>query len=179
MKKNVLIISSSPRKNGNSAILAEQFEKGASSRGNRCELIHLAGLDINYCRGCGNCYNLGNPCPQRDDSLEIIVKMINADVIVLATPVYFYAPSAQLMTLIDRCCARYQEMSGKDVYLILTAADEDPRSLDPAVETIRGFIRCLPDAEERGVIYGTGAWQPGDIRKTDAPEKAFAMGESV
>lgn len=179
MDKSVLVISASPRKGGNSDFLADEFMRGAIASGNTCQKIRLAEKNINYCRGCGNCYSLGNPCPQKDDAPEIAVKMINTDVIVFASPVYFYAPCAQLKTLIDRCCARYQEMEDKDIYMIFTCSDSDPNSLDSTLTTMRGFIRCLPNAAERGIIYGTSSLQPGDVRRTEAPERAYAMGKSV
>lgn len=78
---------------------------------------------INYCTGCGTCLNEGKRCPQKDDMSEILEKMIAADVIVMATPVYFYTMCAQMKTLIDRTCSRYTEIRNKEFYFIVTAAD--------------------------------------------------------
>ena len=117
MCKKVLVLSSSPRKGGNSDTLCDQFIKGAQESGNDVEKIYLRNKRINYCTGCGTC-NLQKPCPQKDDAAEVIDKMVKADVIVLATPVYFYTMSAQMKTLIDRSCARYTEISNKDLSLI-------------------------------------------------------------
>ena len=101
MAKNVLIIGGSPRIGGNSDLLCDQFAKGASEAGNQVEKISLAGKKIGFCTACYTCEKTG-ACPQKDDAAAIIEKMLAADVIVLATPVYFYTMSAQLKALIDR-----------------------------------------------------------------------------
>lgn len=89
MSKKVLILSSSPRRGGNSDTLCDEFLRGAQEAGHEVEKIFLKDKTIHYCTGCGVC-NEGKPCPQKDDAPEIVRKMVAADVIVLATPVYFY-----------------------------------------------------------------------------------------
>jgi hypothetical protein len=116
MTKKVLILSSSPRRNGNSDTLCNEFMRGAVESGHTVEKIFLRDKTIHYCTGCSTCSFLQKPCPQKDDAAEVIEKMVAADVIVLGTPVYFYAISAQMKTLIDRCCGRYTEMTGKEFY---------------------------------------------------------------
>lgn len=121
MSKKVLILSSSPRRGGNSDTLCDEFLRGAQEAGHEVEKIFLKDKTIHYCTGCGVC-NEGKPCPQKDDAPEIVRKMVAADVIVLATPVYFYTMSAQMKTLIDRCCAGYLEIRDKEFYFIVAAA---------------------------------------------------------
>ena len=142
MCKKVLVLSSSPRKGGNSDTLCDQFIKGAQESGNDVEKIYLRNKRINYCTGCGTC-NLQKPCPQKDDAAEVIDKMVKADVIVLATPVYFYTMSAQMKTLIDRSCARYTEISNKDFYFIATMAETEANRIERTFESLRGFTDCL------------------------------------
>ncbi len=178
MSKKVLIISSSPRRKGNSDTLCDQFMQGAADAGNTVEKIFLRDKKVNYCLGCGLC-TTGKPCPQKDDAAEIIAAMIAADVIVLATPVYFYTVSAQLKTLIDRCCARYTEISGKEFYLIMTAAESDVESMQPTVAAFRGFLGCLDNPVERGIIYGLGVWQSGEVNSTPAMREAYEAGAAV
>ena len=105
MNKNVLVISASPRKGGNSDTLCDEFIRGAQESGNHAEKIFLASKNIKYCIGCGVC-NTTQKCVQKDDMAEILDKMVEADVIVLATPVYFYTMDAQMKTLIDRTVPR-------------------------------------------------------------------------
>jgi Multimeric flavodoxin WrbA len=121
--KNVLILSGSPRKGGNSDILCDQFAQGAVEAGNRVEKIRIQEKNIGFCLGCEQCQANGGRCVQKDDMAEILAKMIDADVIVLASPVYFYTIDAQMKTVIDRTVPRYTEISGKQFYLIIAAAD--------------------------------------------------------
>ena len=94
----------------------------------------------------------------------------------MATPVYFYAVSAQIKTVIDRTVARYTKLSGKEIYYILTAADTNQDMLAKSAEAFRGFATCLPSSVEKGVVYGGGAWQAGDIKASPAMQKAYDLG---
>jgi multimeric flavodoxin WrbA len=177
--KNVLIISASPRKNGNSDTLCDRFAQGAKESGNSVEKVFLATKNIGYCRGCGVCNNT-HKCVQKDDMAEILDKMVNANVIVLATPVYFYTMDGQMKTFIDRTVPRYTEISDKDFYFIMTAADTEKSSLNRTVESFRGFTEdCLDNAKEAGIIYGVGAWNVGEIEGTPAYNEAYEMGKRV
>ena len=110
----------------------------------------------------------------------LLDKMVNADVIVLATPVYFYTMDGQLKTFIDRTVPRYTEISNKEFYYILTSADTDKSMLSKTVDSIRGFtIDCLDNAMEKGIIYGVGAWNIGEINNTPAYNQAYNMGKSL
>jgi Multimeric flavodoxin WrbA len=178
--KNVLILSSSPRKGGNSDMLCNQFAQGASEAGYQVEKIRLAELDINYCTGCGVCFEKKMLCSQKDDMAEVLEKMVAADVIVLATPVYFYTMCGQMKTLIDRTCPGYTHIKDKDFYFIVTAADTDLAAMERTVEGFRGFTDCcLTRAREKGVIYGVGAWHIGEIKKSPAMRQAYEMGRGA
>lgn len=179
MAKKVIILSSSPRRGGNSDLLCDRFMAGAREAGHEVEKIFLRDRKINYCLGCGACYDGARPCPQRDDAAEVVGKMVDADVIVMATPVYFYSLSAQMKTLIDRTCARYLEMKGKEFYFILTAAEESIQMMERTVECFRGLLDCLDAPQERGVIYGVGAWQAGEIASMPAMDDAYRAGLGV
>lgn len=178
MCKKVLVLSSSPRKGGNSDTLCDQFIKGAQESGNDVEKIYLRNKRINYCTGCGTC-NLQKPCPQKDDAAEVVEKMIAADVIVMATPVYFYTMSAQMKTLIDRCCARYLEIKNKEFYFIIAAAEESVPMMERTIDGFRGFLDCLKEPKECGTIYGVGAWKVGEINDKPSMHEAYEMGKKV
>lgn len=179
MSKQVLIISSSPRKGGNSDTLCDQFLKGAAEAGNRVEKIRLADLKIDYCSACYACKTTGR-CVKRDDMEQIIEKMRDADVIVLATPVYFYTMCAQMKTMIDRTLggAQTPELENKEFYLIATAAD-GKAALERTVDGLCGYLECLPGAKEMGVVYGAGVWKIGDVQKNAAFDEAYQMGQNV
>ncbi|WP_321417448.1 flavodoxin family protein [uncultured Methanomethylovorans sp.] len=179
MSKNVLILSGSPRKGGNSDLLCEQFLLGAEEAGNQVEKIFLRDKAIGYCIGCGTCFITKKSCSIKDDMDDILDKMIAADVIVMGTPVYFYTMNGQLKTLIDRTCARYTEINDKDFYFIVAAADDSEPAMERTLEGFRGFTSCLERPNEKGVIYGTGAWNIGDIKGSKAMDQAYEMGMAV
>lgn len=179
MTKKILVLSGSFRKGGNSDTLCDQFIKGAAEAGHEVEKVFINDKKINYCRGCGVC-NTTHQCIQKDDMAEILDKMVKADVIVMATPVYFYTMNGQMKTLIDRSVPRYDEIIGKEFYFIVAAADGNENNMRKTIEGLRGFTEdCLPDAKEKGIIYGTGAWQIGDIKSSLAMQRAYEMGKSA
>lgn len=102
MSKKVLAIVSSPRKNGNTELLVDEFVKGAREAGHETEKICLREKKIAPCLACEACLRNGGTCVQKDDMAEILPKLIDADVIVLSTPVYYYSICAQLKAMIDR-----------------------------------------------------------------------------
>lgn len=176
--KKVLIISASPRKGGNSDLLCDQFLKGAKEAGHQAEKISLPEHKINYCLGCGVCNNT-HVCVQKDGMKPLLDKMVEADVIVLATPVYFYSMDGQLKTFIDRTVPRYTEIANKDFYFILSAADTAKKNMARTLEALRGFTEdCLDGAREKGVIYGVGAWQKGEVKNTPAYQEAYEAGKN-
>ena len=174
----VLAISSSPRLHGNSDFLCDQFLKGAAEAGHTVEKIRLAEMEIAPCSACNACQS-GGVCVKKDGMADTLEKTISADIIVLATPVYFYSMSAQMKIFIDRCFARFQEIKGKDFYFIVTSAAPQHEAAEETIAGLRGFLRCLPEAREKGVIYGSGAWDKGDILRHPAYEKAFELGKAL
>ena len=154
--------------------------KGAIEAGHRAEKIFLADKTIHYCTGCGACANATRPCVQKDDVAEILEKMVEADVIVLATPVYFYTMCAQLKTLIDRSCPRYTAISNKEFYFILTAADTNRAAMNRTLESLRGFTEdCLENSREKGIVFGLGVMDRGEVKETPAYREAFEMGKRI
>lgn len=178
MSKKILVLSGSHRKGGNSDTLCDEFIKGAQESGHQVEKIFINDKKINYCTGCGVCNNT-HKCILHDDMAEIIDKMLSADVIVMATPVYFYNMNGQMKTLIDRTVPRYEDISGKEFYFIVAAADDNVANMQRTIEGFRGYLDCLPGAVEKGVIYGVGAWQIGEIKNSPAMEQAYSAGKNV
>jgi multimeric flavodoxin WrbA len=178
MSKKVLILSSSPRKNGNSSALCDRFMEGATEAGHQVEKVVLSEKKINYCTGCYACKRTGQ-CAQKDDMAGILDSMEAADVIALATPVYFYSMCAQLKTMIDRCVARYKKIANKEFYFILTSGNGNKAALEPVLAGFRGVISCYPGAQEKGIVYGTGAGAVGDILTSPAMNQAYEMGKAL
>ena len=179
MSKKVLILSGSPRNGGNSDILCDEFMKGAKEAGNEVEKIRVAAKKIAPCSACYYCRDNGGMCVHKDDMAEILQKMIDADVLVFASPVYFYSIDAQLKAVIDRTVARWLEVKDKEFYYIMTAADEDKSSMETTLACFRGYADCVNGAKEMGVIYGTGVYEKGKILNTRAMAQAYEMGKNV
>ena len=179
MSKKVLILSGSPRKGGNSDLLCDEFMRGAQESGNEVEKIRVAEKNVAPCKGCYYCRKSGGQCVSKDDMGEILQKMIDADVLVLASPVYFYSIDAQLKAVIDRTVARWLEVKNKEFYYIATCADTGKESCDTTFACFRGYADCVEGAKEMGVIYGTGAYEKGEIRNTPAFAQAYEMGKKV
>lgn len=156
--KKVLILAGSPRKNGNSALFCGEFAKGASEAGNDVELIYLRDKKIGYCQACYYCKTHDGECVIKDDMAEVLDKMNAADVIVMASPVYFYSVDAQMKALIDRTVAQWLKIRNKKFYYIMSSAEDTEHVMDCALECLRGFAACLKGSAEGGVIYGKGVY---------------------
>lgn len=176
--KKVLVLSSSPRKGGNSDLLCDEFIRGAKEKGNEVEKIFLREKKINYCVACEYCMKNNGVCVQKDDMAEILDKMIKADVIVMATPVYFYTMDGQIKTLIDRTVARYTEIKNKEFYFIATAAVGSKAPMERTIDGFRGFTDCLDGPVEKGIIYGKGVWAKGEVKGSHAMKEAYEMGKN-
>lgn len=178
MSKRVLILSGSPRKGGNSDLLCDELARGAREAGNEVEKIRVAEKSIGFCRACYACKNTGK-CVIEDDMAEVLQKLIDCDVLVLASPVYFYSVDAQLKAVIDRTVARWTEVKSKELYYIVTAADGENVSAETTLACFRGYADCVEGAREMGVIYGMGVYEKGEIKNHPAMLEAYNMGRSI
>jgi len=177
MSKKIVIISSTPRKNGNSDILSDEFMRGASEAGHEVEKIRLSEKEINYCTGCCTCIGKPRKCVQHDDMNEILTKILAADVMVLASPVYFRSFNGQMKTFIDRVCPAYPLIHNKDVYFIASAAGGS-FPVESTFESFRTFTSCL-DVVEKGTVSVTGLWDAGKVKGTNSMKQAYSMGQNV
>lgn len=179
MNKKVLIISTSPRKNGNSETLADAFLKGAADSGNIVEKISLYDKTIGFCKGCLACQKTGR-CVIHDDADTIAQKMLSADVLVFATPIYYYEMSGQMKTMLDRANPLFPaDYAFRDVYLLSTAADNEARVDARAVNGLEGWIACFPKAHLAGTVFAGGVNGVGEINGHSALEKAYEMGKGI
>ena len=179
MSKKVSILSGSPRKGGNSDLLCDEFLRGAQESGNQVEKVFLRSKKVAPCNACYYCKNSGGKCAIPDDMAEILDKMQAADVIVMASPVYFYSIGAQMKAVIDRSVARWTNIPNKEFYYIMTAAEDSDTVMDCTLECFRGFAACLDGAQEKGVIYGKGVYEAGAIKGLPAMREAYEMGKQV
>ena len=178
MTKKILILSGSPRKQGNSDLLCDEFMRGALDAGHTVEKIRVQEKKVAYCTACYACRDTGN-CAIKDDMADIMQEIIDCDVMVLASPVYFYSIDAQLKAVIDRSVCRWTEVKNKEMYYIMTAADKEKESMDTTLACFRGYADCVEGAIEKGIIYGTGVYHTGEIKKTKYMQEAYEMGKNV
>ena len=176
----ILILSGSPRKNGNSDQLCEEVLRGALEKGHDAEKIRVAEKKIAPCLACDFCKNHGGRCALIDDMAEILDKFVACDCLVLASPVYFYSICAQLKAVIDRSVARWTEIKNKTLYYITTAAEDEPRTPEGTLACFRGFADCIEGSTVAGVLVAGGVYEKGDVSKRDdLLQKAYDMGKSM
>lgn len=179
MNKKVLIISSSLRKNGNSEALADAFLKGTVDGGNTAEKICLYGKTIGFCKGCLACQKTKR-CVIRDDADAIAQQMLTADVLVFATPIYYYEMSGQLKTMLDRANPLFSaDYAFRDIYFLSTAADDEEGVNKRAIYGLEGWIECFPKAHLAGTVFAGGVTGVGEIAGHPALTKAYEMGKSL
>ena len=180
MGKNVLVVSASLRPTSNSHALALAFAEGAREAGHDVETVSLRGKRIEFCRGCLAC-QAGAACPLKDDAAAIVERIVAADAIAFATPIYFFEMAGQMKTLLDRTNPLFPaEYAFRNIYLLATAADEDEGAMDGAVKGLEGWISCFDRVRLSGVVRGTGVDAPGAIRaRPDLLEQAAQMGRNL
>lgn len=177
--KKVIVISTSLRVGSNSDMLADKFVEGALAAGHCVEKISLAGKDIKFCKGCMACQKLGK-CVIGDDVNSIMEKVLEADVVCWATPIYYYEMSGQMKTLIDRMNAMYSlDYKFRDVYMLSTAADDEPEVPERAEAGLTGWIDCYPKCRLAGTLFCGGVEGPRAIEGNPKLQEAFAMGKGL
>ena len=134
-KKTVTILLGSPRRDGNSEQLAQAFAAGAEEKGYEVRYLRLAGKKLNGCLDCRHCWSTGAPCVQKDDMGEVYDALVAADVLVFATPLYFYSWSAQIKPVWDRLLPFFaenakQNLKGRRAVLLACAGDAVDSAFD-------------------------------------------------
>lgn len=178
--KKVLVISTSLRENSNSEILATSMAKGAEDAGNQVEVVSLRGKDIGFCRGCLACQRTQR-CILKDDAPTLVEKVREADVLVFATPIYYYEMSGLMKTFLDRCNPLFpSEYAFREVYLVATAADNGKSAMDGAVKGLAGWISCFEKARLAGVLRGVSLYEQGAAAGAKALLKeAYDIGAAI
>ena len=177
--KKVIVISTSLRGGSNSDMLADRFIDGARAAGNDVEKISLVGKNIQFCKGCLGCQKLGR-CVIKDDVNDIMAKVLKADVICWATPIYYYEMSGQMKTLIDRMNAMYPlDYQFRDVYLLTTAAENEEQTPKRAESGLTGWIECFPKSRLAGTLFCGDVNDAREIEGNPKLDEAFELGKKV
>lgn len=179
MNKKIFIVSSTLRRGGNSELLAYEFGKGAKESGNDVEMITLRDFELKFCIGCLSCQKTGR-CVLFDKMNSFYETVRNSDILVFATPVYYYEISGQLKTFLDRLNPLYSKQNRfRSVYLLASAAEDDESAFDGAVNAIGRWLDCFEGLELKGVVKAGGVNSPGEVRAKAAFKRAYEMGKSL
>lgn len=175
----IIVLVGSPRKGGNTELLADAFAEGAGQR-HEVELVSVADFRIHPCLGCNRCYsNEGHHCVQQDDMASIYEKFMGADTVVIASPVYFYGISAQLKALVDRLHTPMRnEFKIRRLGLILVGAATLPDLFDPILLQYRMILRFFR-LEDIGTVLVEGAKEKGNVLSGDGTRRAFELGSAL
>ena len=177
--KKIIVISTSLRHGSNSDMLAENFIEGAKAAGNEVEKVSLTDKNIQFCIGCMACQKLGR-CVIKDDVNDIMAKVLKADVICWATPIYYYEMSGQMKTLIDRMNAMYeQDYQFRDIYLLTTAAEDEDETPKRAEMGLMGWIDCYPKSRLAGTLFCGGVNNAREIEGNPKLQEAYELGKRV
>lgn len=176
---NIVVLQGSPNRNGSTAILAGNFEKGVAEAGHKIQHIDVASMNIKSCTGCVSCGYEG-ACVIKDDNRQIREAVLNADMIVFATPLYYYGMSAQLKTVIDRFCAYNSSINRKHMKsaLLTVAWNSDDWTFDALESHYKTLVRYL-NFEDQGMVLGRGCGSPGMTARTGYPALAYRLGKEL
>ena len=174
--KNVLVISASPRRGGNTDLLCDEFIRGAKEVGGNVEKVFLDDYKIDFFH---EQHEQSADSVSADDQAPVIIdKMVKADIIVLSSPVYYMNIDGQLKTLMDRCF-RNQGLGGKEFYYITACADAEDSTAETAIFAFRGFVVCLPDPVERGMVKALGMGRKGAVEQSQYMQEAYLLGKTI
>lgn len=175
----IVLLQGSPNKKGSTHILAEEFSRGAREAGHSVQRFDLTDLQVNPCTGCIACGYEG-PCVQKDDNEKIRTAVLGADMIVFATPLYYYGMSAQLKTVIDRFCAYNSSITRKHMKsaLLSVAWNSDGWTFDALESHYETLARYL-DFQDQGRILGKGCGSPSMTKRSPYPERAYELGKRL
>ena len=175
----IVVLEGSPNKNGSSNLLADCFRQGAEEAGHTVEIIDAARADIHPCTGCIHCGYEG-PCVQRDEIDQIRPQILEADMMVFVTPLYYYGMSAQLKALIDRFCAFNSSIQRRHMKsaLLAVAWNSDDWTFEALEAHYKTLVRYL-NFEDRGMVLGVGCGTPSMTRHSEFPQQAYSLGNRL
>ena len=179
MTKRILVITGSPRRNGNSFAMTDAFVKAAEERGHSVKRFDAAMMKLGGCHACETCYKTGKACSFDDDFNIIAPEILEADAIVFTMPVYWYSIPSQIKAVIDRIYSLVvggKDISGKECALIACCEEEDPTVLD-GVRIPMERTAALNKWKMVGEVLIPGVLNVGDIEKTDGCAQAAALAE--
>lgn len=177
-KMKILVITGSPRKNGNSGTLAEHFIRGAEEAGHEVVRFDAAFKEVHPCIACNKC-GMNGECVFKDDFEFVRTHILDAGMVVFATPMYYFGISAQIKAVIDRFYAINGSIHvPKKAALLMTYADNDKRKEKAITDHYEVLLDYL-GWSDAGKVIAPGVWPVGAVNHTKYPEQAYQLGRSV
>ena len=175
----IILLEGSPNKNGSSNLLADCFRQGAEEAGHSVEIVDVAHANIHPCTGCIRCGYEG-PCVQKDDVEAIRRKILDADMLVFVTPLYYYGMSAQLKAMIDRFCAFNSSIQRKHMRsaLLAVAWNSDDQTFEALEAHYKTLVRYL-NLTDMGMVLGYGCGTPSMTQHSQYPQQAYNLGNRL
>lgn len=175
----IVILMGSPNRKGSTNILVSEFKRGAEESGHSCEVIDVCHANIHPCIGCVACGYEG-PCVQKDDVEKIRQKLLDSDMVVFATPLYYYGMSAQLKTVVDRFCAYNSSLNSRHLKsaLLTVAWNADNWTFDALETHYKTLVRYI-NFRDQGMVLGYGCGTPSMTKNSRYPEEAYQLGRSL
>ena len=175
----IVVITGSPHKNGSSNLLAERFMQGAIEAGHSVGRFDAAFMSIHPCLGCDR-YGMDGPCVQKDDVRQIRDALLKADMVVFATPIYYFNISAQLKMVIDRFYSYTTKLSGRHLKsALLTAAWDSNEDVMPCTANYYQKLCHYMNFRDQGMVLGLGCGTRSMTERTGYPEQAYLLGKSL
>ena len=179
MSNNIVVLSGSPRKEGNTEKLAAAFIESAKSAGKNVTAFNATGMKIGGCMGCEHCFVEKGVCIQNDDMLPILEALKTADAIVFVSPIYFFDMTAQLKLAIDRTFSLLSVGTPiKKAAFLMTCGDSSEKAAEGAVVTHKNML-AYSKWQDAGVIIATGLHKPGEIEGRVELDKAKQLGVEI
>lgn len=177
--KKILILLGSPRKNGNTATLAEAFLKGATESGHKVTTYWLGEAIINPCKACDYCQRNNGECIQKDSMRELYELLQNHDTIALASPVYYLGFPGSIKNVIDRTYA--ESVQGRKIKysILLTAACKEDSQVTSVLTDYYKELTKYIGVEDLGIVSAYGVEKPAEVQDTKWMEEAYQLGKSV
>ena len=175
----ITVLFGSPNRKGSTNILVESFVRGATEAGHECEVLDVCHMNIHPCRGCVACGYEG-PCVQKDDVEQIRAKLVASEMVVFATPLYYYGMSAQLKIVVDRFCAYNSSLNSKHLKsaLLTVAWNADDWTFEALEAHYKTLVRYI-NFEDKGMILGYGCGSPAMTQRSRYPEEAYKLGRGL
>lgn len=175
----ITVLFGSPNRHGSTSILVENFVRGATEAGHECEVLDVCHMNIHPCRGCVACGYEG-PCVQKDDVEQIRAKLVASEMVVFATPLYYYGMSAQLKIVVDRFCAYNSSLNSKHLKsaLLTVAWNADDWTFEALEAHYKTLVRYI-NFEDKGMILGYGCGSPAMTQRSRYPEEAYKLGRGL